>query len=180
MTHQPAFDPLPKMDGDSDKNLSRFLPVGGGTQSLSVPNEVGIQDLAHNLVPGGIPFFFLLLHRYMKKHSSYKTRAAIIGLGAGLYLSRRWRGYLGHLVQQYFLCTAEVREGDEGYDMLLSVSNLDLPFPRSSNRPCQHKEGFNHAILTGSYSGSPTNVLPKPPEALWQLSQMRNEISYTE
>jgi len=97
---------------------SRALAVSPQTDSVM------FRDLVHTLIPGGIPLFLVLLHRYVKKHTSAYMRAGIISVGVGLYVSRVFRGYFSKMIKDYFMCSAELHNGDDGYEMLLSVSNI--------------------------------------------------------
>lgn len=67
---------------------------------------------------------FIFINRWIKKYASPYTRIGLLVFGIGVFLSRQMKGYLGYVIKEYMMSRAEVREGDEVYMMLLSVSHI--------------------------------------------------------
>jgi len=66
--------------------------------------------------------WLIFVQRWVKKYASFYTRALILSFGAAIFLFRQFRGYMGNMIKEYMMSRAVVKEGDDVYWMLLSVS----------------------------------------------------------
>jgi len=88
-------------------------------------SEHPLFKLANTFFPG-TSYFFFILYRYFKKSPGLYTRPAIVIFGLGMlwrYAYPKVSGYVMRLIGQHFMTRAEIREGDEIYNIVMAWVN---------------------------------------------------------